>query len=393
MPVWCVTGKLGSGKTLISVSKIYEALAQGRVVATNLNLNMPKLCGPNARTPRVWRLPDEPTRADFDALGYGNTSYDEKKNGLIVLDECGKWFNAQDWNSPEHKKRNDWLINARKLGWDLIFIIQDASAINKQARKSFLEMIVYCRRMDRMGYPIVTQLFSWAGFEVRPPRVHIGFVTYGDQQHAPITDRWVYRGTHLFKAYDTKQVFLHDYPDGLYMYTPPYLWKQTPQAKRNLRYHMAVSKIWLKRKAWPVAFVAGIVAATWWANGSIEEQAERFEKQLSEITSENNELREQVDQVNQALTADDPKPLELWERRLTVSGYFRYPDREVYLLNDSAGDTYKSTDLEQRGFTVKGRGPCEVIWLHKVDADKRGSAYCGGYSNQESVVVSYNAKP
>ena len=44
MAVYVVTGKLGSGKTLVSVSRIQERLAKGCPVATNLDLklhNMP----------------------------------------------------------------------------------------------------------------------------------------------------------------------------------------------------------------------------------------------------------------------------------------------------------------------------------------------------------------
>jgi hypothetical protein len=44
MAVHVVTGKLGSGKTLVSVSRIQERLAKGCPVATNLDLklhNMP----------------------------------------------------------------------------------------------------------------------------------------------------------------------------------------------------------------------------------------------------------------------------------------------------------------------------------------------------------------
>ena len=37
MAVHVVTGKLGSGKTLVSVSRIQDYLARGRIVATNLN--------------------------------------------------------------------------------------------------------------------------------------------------------------------------------------------------------------------------------------------------------------------------------------------------------------------------------------------------------------------
>ncbi|EAO5207872.1 hypothetical protein E8L51_23260, partial [Salmonella enterica] len=91
MAVHVVTGKLGSGKTLVSVSKIQERLAKGCPVATNLDLklhNMP-MVGRYAKKTRVIRVPDKPSLNDLLAIGIGNTSYDESRNGLLVLDECG----------------------------------------------------------------------------------------------------------------------------------------------------------------------------------------------------------------------------------------------------------------------------------------------------------------
>lgn len=43
------------------------------------------------------RLPDKPSLNDLLAIGVGNTSYDESRNGLLVLDECGTWFNSRSW--------------------------------------------------------------------------------------------------------------------------------------------------------------------------------------------------------------------------------------------------------------------------------------------------------
>ena len=40
MAVYVVTGKLGNGKTLITVGRIRDALAQGCRVATNLDLDL-----------------------------------------------------------------------------------------------------------------------------------------------------------------------------------------------------------------------------------------------------------------------------------------------------------------------------------------------------------------
>ena len=97
MAVYVVTGKLGAGKTLVAVGKIKDKLNQGCKVATNLDLNLDKLIGEKAKATRCYRIPDKPVLADLESIGTGTDSYDENKNGLLVLDECGTWFNAVAW--------------------------------------------------------------------------------------------------------------------------------------------------------------------------------------------------------------------------------------------------------------------------------------------------------
>src|SRR5690606_41824258 len=43
----------------------------------------------------------------------------------------------------------DWCLHARKLGWDIIFIVQNISIVDKQARLALGEHLVICRRLDR----------------------------------------------------------------------------------------------------------------------------------------------------------------------------------------------------------------------------------------------------
>ncbi|ELH69721.1 1 protein, partial [Escherichia coli KTE215] len=162
MAVHVVTGKLGSGKTLVSVSKIQERLAKGCPVATNLDLklhNMP-MVGRYAKKTRVIRVPDKPSLNDLLAIGIGNTSYDESRNGLLVLDECGTWFNSRSWGDKDRQPVIDWFLHARKLGWDIIFLIQDISIMDKQARLALAEHVVYCRRSDKLNIPFIGSIIN-----------------------------------------------------------------------------------------------------------------------------------------------------------------------------------------------------------------------------------------
>lgn len=198
MAVYFVTGKLGSGKSLACVSKIRDYLSDGRRVATNLDLELDQMftyCKSSAV-----RLPDKPRAEDLQALGPGYDAedprdYDEKRFGLIVLDECGTWLNSREWNDKERRKLIDWFLHARKHRWDVMFLIQDIESCDAQIVRSLCEHLVVCRRMDR---------FKVMGISL--PKMHIANVYYGRSTEVRV-ERWTYKGADLYNTYDTRQVF------------------------------------------------------------------------------------------------------------------------------------------------------------------------------------------
>lgn len=261
MAVYFVTGKLGNGKTLVAVSRIKMKLDKGLPVATNIDLNLLKMYGPKQRKLNVIRVPDKPTVADLEALGNANPTYDEAQNGLLVLDECGTWFNSRSWADKARGPVNDWFLHARKLGWDVLLIVQDISIIDKQARECLAEHTVFCKRLDNLHVPFFGTVWkAITGYKMRLPRVHMGRVVYGDNEQALLSDRWVYRGTELFSAYDTKQLFLRDYPHGTHSVLTPWhlvgrhLRKKTP--RERMAQHTRI--IW-KRYSRPLVAAVGMV--------------------------------------------------------------------------------------------------------------------------------------
>lgn len=221
MPVYSVEGKLGTGKTLFCVWRAQEALIAGRRVASNVDFDLSKLA-PRARSNYV-RLPDKPTPFDLDAIGHGNPdSYDEDKNGVLILDELGTWLNARNFQDKSRAGVLDWLIHARKLGWDVYLIVQDANMIDKQVRESLIELQVRCMRGDKIRIPVVggflSSIYKPLGYL---PRFHWATARIGYGQNAVIAERWYYKGKDLYAAYDTRQVFKADYPHGAHCVLPP----------------------------------------------------------------------------------------------------------------------------------------------------------------------------
>jgi len=202
-----VTGELGAGKTMWAVKLIREYLKAGRRVVTNLNLNLDNMMPPDSKT-NVTRLPDKPIRSHFDQLGdaYAVGQYDERKFGLIVLDECLTWLNSRGWQDRERAGVLDWFLHARKHGWNVVFLLQSLDHCDPQLRETLLTYHVSCRKMGKYRVPIVGKLFG-----LRMPKGTLATITAGYGSNAINHDREMYRGADLYDAYDTRQVFTPGY--------------------------------------------------------------------------------------------------------------------------------------------------------------------------------------
>lgn len=241
MAVYSVEGKLGTGKTKFCVWRAQEALREGRRVASNVDLNLGKLT-PERRSTYI-RLPDKPSSEDFEAMGHGNPeSYDEDKNGLLILDELGTWLNSRSFQDKSRAGVLDWLIHARKKGWDVYLIVQDSMMIDKQVREALIEYQARCLRLDRVKIPGIGWAFRVAADIVAAvmgprgaamtkrwgylPRMHLVTARVGYGAGAVVAERWVYRGDELHAAYDTRQTFRTDYPNGAHSVLMPWDWQR-----------------------------------------------------------------------------------------------------------------------------------------------------------------------
>lgn len=237
MAVFSVEGKLGTGKTKFCVWRAQDAVKAGRIVASNVDIQ-PHLLNPR-KPGRIIRIPDKPTSADLYAIGHGNPdSYEEDRNGVLILDELGTWLNARSFQDKDRAGVLDWLIHARKLGWDVYLIVQDAGMIDKQVREALIEYQVKCMRMDKVRIPFlghITGLFKdrWAYL----PKFHLATARVGTGQGAVVAERWQYLGNNLHAAYDTRQLFSSSYPHGPHSVLAPwdYVLPVKPSAFQSLK--------------------------------------------------------------------------------------------------------------------------------------------------------------
>lgn len=207
-----VHGKLGVGKSKFAVWKMRQAMDQNRLVATNLNLNMDKLMPAQSKYCAI-RLPDKPKASDLAALPHGNPdSYDEDKNGVMVLDELGSWMNSRSFQDKDRAGVIDWLIHSRKHGWDLYLLVQNLVMIDKQVREALCEYSIKIIRADKIKIPLIGHLLP--GKMGRLPRFHLANISLVDVP-GMVTDREYFRGDDLHECYDTRQIFAEN-GDGMH---------------------------------------------------------------------------------------------------------------------------------------------------------------------------------
>lgn len=226
MPVYIVTGKLGAGKTLAMVGRMQEYICAGKQVVTNVDLNVRELCA-NRPSKLPIRLPDRPTYEDLDRLGACHTTCREELNGAIVLDECGTWLNSREWSGQGRAKLIDWLLHSRKRGWDVFFVIQNVTLMDKQIRDAMAEYVVHVKRLDRLNIPIfgsITRALTFGLVKGKFPKLHVANVMYGNGPHAMVAETWRYKATHLYAAYSSAQI-IDDESAGTYSLT----WYETPE--------------------------------------------------------------------------------------------------------------------------------------------------------------------
>lgn len=214
MANYSVEGKLGTGKTKFCVWMAQQALYAGRKVAGNVDLKMEHLT-PFRRSTYV-RIPDKPTAFDLESIGNGNPlSYEEDRNGILLLDELGTWLNSRSFQDKDRAPLLDWFIHARKHGWDVYFIVQDANMIDKQVREALIEYQCRCLRLDKVRIPYVGWMLSVIHDRLGYlPRLHLVTARVGYGAGAVVAERWYFKGHDLHSAYDTKQIFKTDYPHG-----------------------------------------------------------------------------------------------------------------------------------------------------------------------------------
>jgi hypothetical protein len=265
MPDYALTGKKGHGKSknavLIARDQYFK---RGLRVASNLDIFLEPLLGKFSKTTYV-RIPDKPSAFDLLAAGHGNPgSYNEDKNGALILDELGTWLNSRSFGDKERSGMLDFLAHGRKFGWNAYYIMQNVLQVDKQLRESFIEYTVRHQRFDRVQVPFIGWILK-ALFGDRAgylPRFHVGVARVGVNPQDMVTDRSMFVGDDVHAAYDTRQVFRADYEHGTFSVLSP--WHVTGRFLPAPPAHWFVRfRAWLNGPVPRAARPAQVPAAGW----------------------------------------------------------------------------------------------------------------------------------
>ena len=369
MAVYIFTGKLGGGKTLCGVGRLRDKLKAGCKAATNLDIDLVALFGREARNLSVIRVPDKPKIHDLQMIGNGNLTYDESQNGLLLLDECGTWFNSRNWSDKDRKPVNDWFLHARKLGWDVILIIQDIKLLDSQAREALAEHTVFCKRLDRIQVPYLGTLYkAFTGYRLSGPKIHVARCVYGTNVTDFLADRWVYRGTDLFSAYDTKQLFLEDYPHAVHSLLTPWHLKGRYARPKDKEFYMRLTKIYWKRFRGPVALAVGAFFGMFLSQiiGPIlHAQADPVAVEVvAELPIEVATEELEVDKETfQPPPEPAPEISDLFAG-FRIVAYLESSDAKFYTI-DRGGESYTTRELRANGFYVQEVSNCEITVAYR----------------------------
>ena len=321
----------------MAVKIIRDYLFECRAVASNLDINLKYIIGPRGKIAKVFRIPDRPTSHDLLAIGRGNNTKDETKNGALFLDECGIWFNTRNWNAKGRQDIINFLLMARKLGWDIYIIVQNISLIDKQARDSVAEYVAYCTRLDRLHIPFIGAFYKlFTGKRLPLPKIHHAVVRMGTSHNGIKSESWTLIGTDLYSAYNTQQIFLQDSSEqAVFSYLPPiYYFKPYSYTWST---YVRLTKIYFKKfKRVPLIFsgvMMGLLLSTFYGVGDL---------------------------IQPAVAAKASLPNTSIYKDYWISGYSQLPGEPVTYTITDGKQSYSSSQLIKSGIYVFSVDRCYI---------------------------------
>jgi len=199
-------GKIGGGKTYSAVLRILKYLANGGVVATNINLNASQIrkvlehdYGYALNEKQIIQLSEDNVLLFHRYTPQGTKDLPT----LVIIDEAHLFFNAREWNKAD-KELLTFITQSRKCFTDIIFITQSLKTVDKQLR---LQALFVWHFKDLQG--LVLPILNFIKYPL-PQILQIQF-SNDSQLQAPLKRRFVWKRKAVFQCYNSFEL-LREFP-------------------------------------------------------------------------------------------------------------------------------------------------------------------------------------
>lgn len=153
MTIYMFTGTPGSGKSYHQAESIYYANRRNVPVVANFDVNRNLLKNPG-RFHAFSNLDLKPEALVKISQDYQmEVGPENVKEGTLKLfiDECGLVFNARKWSDKSRESWVQFMLQHRKLKYDVILVTQFDDMVDKQIR-SLVEYEVIHRKLNNVGW-------------------------------------------------------------------------------------------------------------------------------------------------------------------------------------------------------------------------------------------------
>lgn len=208
-----VTGPRGSGKSLFAVKVAFDDyLSKYKRVATNLDLFPDSFLN---RHYDIVRVPDIPSAEHFEQIGLGcdkkyltSKGYDDKKFGLIILDEISIFLKSK--KDSEFSALMAWLVQSRKYGWDLILLAQNKEQVHDEVYLALCDHLVSCKADALVPIPYLGSILKKFGIKGNLPENYTALIFNGKSELNDVIETVSYSKDKYKLLYNTTQRFFKD---------------------------------------------------------------------------------------------------------------------------------------------------------------------------------------
>jgi len=196
-----VTGKIGGGKTILSLFHALEHLSKGGLVISNIALRFEDCYKYVLKNYKRHIRPEQIIFHDFEELPYFMDSPDFRRGTtelkvLVIIDECHIFYHADSSKAKFYKPVLDFLTLSRKFDVDIYLITQEPTTLYSQFRHQ-CQFTYYCLDMRQQSISVFGQLpmmgLQWSKRDTKSNSLQYRGVTKISQL--------------LFNCFDTKQTY------------------------------------------------------------------------------------------------------------------------------------------------------------------------------------------